>query len=60
MKHIVHSFFISQIAEINKQQRALGQLQTSIIDDLDEKGVLVDPETKEILKQHQEVRKNNS
>ncbi|XP_028390926.1 uncharacterized protein LOC114515809 [Dendronephthya gigantea] len=48
----------SQIAEINKQQRALSQLQTSILDDLDEKGVLVDPETKAILQQHQEQSQN--
>ena len=38
------------------QQKALGQLQRSILDDLDERGVLVDPETKQILQQHQEVR----
>ena len=44
-----------QLAKIEEQQRAIHSLKTNLIDDLNARGVLSDPETQAVIKRHQEV-----
>ena len=48
-------FVCLQLAKIEEQQRAIHNLKTSLIDDLNARGVLSDPETQAVIKRHQEV-----
>jgi len=43
-----------QLAKIEEQQRAIHSLKTSLIDDLNQRGVLSDPETQAVIRRHQE------
>ncbi|XP_052773636.1 trichohyalin-like isoform X2 [Mya arenaria] len=43
-----------ELAKIEEQQRAIHNLKTNLIDDLNSRGVLTDPETQAVIKRHQE------
>ncbi|XP_053407084.1 trichohyalin-like isoform X2 [Mercenaria mercenaria] len=43
-----------ELAKIEEQQRAIHNLKTNLIDDLNARGVLSDPETQAVIKRHQE------
>ena len=43
------------MAKIEEQQMAIHNLKTSLIDDLNARGVLSDPETNAVIRRHQEV-----
>ncbi|XP_052251546.1 trichohyalin-like isoform X1 [Dreissena polymorpha] len=43
-----------ELAKIEEQQRAIHNLKTNLIDDLNSRGVLSDPETQAVIKRHQE------
>ena len=40
---------------MEEQQQAIHNLKTSLIDDLNARGVLSDPETQDVIKRHQKV-----
>ena len=43
------------MAQIEEQQKAIFNLKANLMDDLNEKGVLSDPECQRVIKIHQEV-----
>lgn len=43
-----------ELAKIDEQQRAIHNLKANLIDDLNARGVLTDPQTQAVIKRHQE------
>ena len=46
---------VFQLAKIEEQQAAIHNLKTSLIDDLNARGVLSDPDTQKVIQRHQKV-----
>ena len=53
-------FFSLQKTMIEEQQKAINNLKRNLMDDMNERGVLSDPECQEIIDQHQQVRLHDS
>ena len=46
---------VCQMAKIEEQQKAIHNLKSSLMDDLNDKGMLSDPDCQRVLQIHQQV-----
>ena len=49
---------ISQLSKIYEQQKAIHNLKSNLMDDLNEKGILSDPECQKVIEMHQKEQEN--
>ena len=52
----INSRGFSQMARIEEQQKAIFNLKSNLMDDLNDKGVLSDPECQKVIEIHQKVK----
>ena len=52
-----HLSFLLQVSQIAVQHQALGRLQVGLVDEMEARGNLDNPETQKIIDKHRKVRR---